>query len=42
MRDVGPSTGLPNWMTAAVFAVNIVYAVVAVGMVLTGRRAGKR
>ena len=41
MRDVGPSTGLPNWMTAAVFAVNIVYAVLAVGMVLTGRRAGE-
>ena len=41
MRDVGPSTGLPNWMTAAVYAVNIVYAVLAVGMVLTGQRAGE-
>ena len=41
MRDVGPPTRLPDWMTAAVYAVNIVYAGAAVGMVLTGRRAGE-
>ena len=31
MRDVGPATGLPDWMTAAVYAVNIVYAGVGGG-----------